>query len=172
VILVRALALAVALAACGPSNTQIAKLEAARVAEEFPIVPMQLVIARGGRGAVVLSLAADGELRDGQTIVGAVKGTRVVGSKGEERVAVLGDGRITHGDRRTPLRFEKDELVSDNEHRISIDDAGNVVFAPPMRGQRARTSFRFEGFAPKARRTALLVLLLVVLENEKIPEDE
>jgi hypothetical protein len=133
---------------------------------------MRLVIARGGRGAVVLSLAEDGALRDAQGLVGSVKGARVLGPKGEERVAVAGDGRVSHAGRRTPIRFEKDELVSDNERHISVDANGNVVFAPPMRGKRAKTTFRFDGFAPKARRTALLVLLSVVLENEPEPEDE
>lgn len=164
-------ALVLSLAACGPPAAQLAALEKQRVAEEFPVVPMQLVIARGGRGALVLSLADDGTLREGQTVVGSLKGTRVVGAKGEEIVAVEGDGRVTHAGKRTPIRFEREELESDNGRRISVDDAGAVVFAPPMHGRRARTTFRFEGFAPKARRTALLVLLVVVLENEKETEE-
>ena len=165
--------LALASTACGPSPAQIAKVEAARANEEFPIVAMQLVIVRGKRGALVLSLDKNGALRDGKEVVGAIKTGRVLGPKGEERIAIGPEGRVVYDGRRTPLRFsERDEIVSDNGKHIAIDDAGNVVFAPPMRRQRAY-SFKFEGFAPSARRTALLVFLLVVLENEKeAPEDE
>jgi hypothetical protein len=158
------------LAACGPPAAQLAAIEQKQVAADFPLVAMQLVIARGGRGALVLSLADDGTLREGQTVVATVKGNRVVNAKGEIVIAVEGDGRVSHAGRRTPIRFEGEELESDNNRRISVDDGGNVVFAPPMHGKRARTTFRFEGFAPKARRTALLVLLVVVLENDKDEE--
>ncbi len=167
------LVLALVSTGCGPSPAQIAKVEAARANEEFPIMAMQLVIVRGKRGALVLSLDKDGALRDSKEIVGKIKEGRVLGTKGEERLSIGPEGRVVYGGRRTPLRFaEKDEIVSDNGKRIAIDDAGNVVFAPPIRRQRAY-SFKFEGFSPSARRTALLVFLLVVLENEKdVPEDE
>lgn len=165
------LVVAVAFAACGPSPSQIAAVESTRIAEEFPIVPMKLVIVRGRSGAIVLALEKDGALRDEKALVGAVKAGRVVGTNGEERVAVLGDGRVTFGGRRTPLRFDGDALATDNGRRIAIDDSGNVVFSPPMRKGRGY-SLKFEGFAPAARRTALLVLMLVVYENEKDGPDD
>jgi hypothetical protein len=138
--------------------------------DPFPIVPLRLVIERGDSAAVVLSLDDKGLIHDSKSVVARLHDGRIDRPGGEARLTVAVDGNISFDGHDTTLRLtSKDDLVADNGRRISLGDDGRVVFTPPWKRSRGY-SFRVDGLVPKAKKTALLVLLYVVLDRS--PDDE
>jgi hypothetical protein len=138
--------------------------------DPFPAVPLRLVIERGDRAAVVVSLDDKGMLHDATSVVAHLHDGRIDRPSGEARLTVAVDGHIAFDGRDTTLRLTSgDELAANNGRRISLADDGRVVFTPPWKRSRGY-SFRIDGLVPKAKKTALLVLLFVVLDRS--PDDD
>jgi hypothetical protein len=152
-------ALALIVAACGARPAVVSG------PDPFPIVPMRLVIERGDSAAVVMSLDEKGVLHDTKGAVARLHDGRIDRTTGEARLTVAVDGSIAFDGRDTTLRLTSgDDLVARNGRRISLGDEGRVVFTPPWKRSRGY-AFRVDGLVPKAKKTALLVLLYVVLDR-------
>jgi len=152
-------ALALSVAGCGGRPAVV------RGPDPFPIVPLRLVIERGDSAAVVLSLDDKGMLHDTKSVVARLHDGRIDRASGEARLTVAVDGNISFDGHDTTLRLTSgNDLVADNGRRISLADDGRVVFTPPWKKSRGY-SFRIDGLVPKAKKTALLVLLYVVLDR-------
>jgi hypothetical protein len=133
--------------------------------DPFPIVPLRLYIERGDTSAMVLSLDDKGMLHDSKSVVAHLHDGRVDRPSGEARLTIAVDGNVSFDGHDTTLRLtSRDDLVADNGRRISLADDGHVVFTPPWKKSRGY-AFRIDGVVPKAKKTALLVLLYVVLDR-------
>ena len=136
------------------------------------VAPMQLVVSKAGEESkTVLELRADGTIWTGDREVASVQGDSIVSLQGKTLMTLSAAGVVD-----VPLAGKKatfdatDVLVSDEGKAVGVRDDGTPFFRGAERGSDTFPG-RFVGFAPEARRTAVMltVLLLIAMASDAPP---
>jgi hypothetical protein len=156
--------LAVAAAGCLPRP---AGPVAPAAGAPLPFYPMSLVFV-GPReaGEPIGGLLADGSIVSRHRgVVARLLPDRVVAPDGRPKIIVAPNGDVWLDPQQPPMRFDaRDALVSPKGEAIWVDDAGTPSWSEPGgRGLPSMEGVRFAPFTPAARRTAE-VLLIIIME--------
>ena len=128
----------------------------------FPLAAMSLVPEGGGEP--IASLGADGAISRGGHVVARIEGDRVLAPSGDEIVACGADHSLTFRGSAARARFSHDdEFVDADDTRVVVTDEGQPVLAPHGMHLGKTAPARVTPFEPKARRTAVLLVLLAMM---------
>jgi hypothetical protein len=131
----------------------------------LPLFPMALVfVGPGEQGEPIGALMADGSvvMKHGG-VVARFLPDRVVAPDGTPKVVVSPGGDVVVDPRLPPMRFDaRGALVSGKGEAIWVDDAGTPSWIAPGGGLPPMTNVRFTPFTPAARRTAEVLLMVIM----------
>ena len=132
----------------------------------LPLFPMSLVfVGPGEAGEPIGALLRDGSIvtkHDG--VVAHLLPDRVVARDGTPKIVVTPAGDVVIDPRLPPMRFDaRGALVSGRGEAIWVDDGGTPSWIAPHGGLPPMTNVRFTPFSPAARRTAE-VLVIIIME--------
>ena len=134
----------------------------------FPVAPMALLVREhdDAGGEPQIALAADGTITGRRRILGRVAGDRIVDPDGAEIVS-CGEARtLRFRGSRFQARFsEHDEFVDTDGTRVVVTDEGVPILAPRGMGIGQMAPGRFQPFDRRARRTAVMLVLLAMMQR-------
>jgi hypothetical protein len=152
--------------ATSPARAPGAPSAVAAPSVRFPVMPMTLVINNVARHEKhVLELRADATLWGDGSAVGKLDGARIVADDGSVLVSVADDGKVLAHGHPTPMRFEGDEVVAEGGAKLSVDEKGQLIFLAPGKDA-THMPINVEGYVVAAKRTALLLTVLVAMPSE------
>jgi hypothetical protein len=152
---------ALLLAACAPAPGSAPSTGAL-----LPVYPMSLVFAGPAEaGEPIGVLLADGSIvmKHGG-LVARLLPDRVVTADGRPQIVVSPSGEVRLDPSLPPMHFDaRGALVSPKGETIWVDDAGTPSWTEPGgRGLPPMDNVRFTPFTPAARRTAEVVLIVIM----------
>jgi hypothetical protein len=127
---------------------------------------MKFVPAKGSK-VKAMTLAADGSISEGDKVVAKIVGDTLQDAEGKTIATVSKDGVVTVPDSDKPLKFSDiGELENDAGMKVSVADDGTPTMVAKAKGKPDANLGKFEGFSPKTRRAAALMLALDELKKE------
>jgi hypothetical protein len=145
-----------------------AETKAAEPAPEPALVvqALKFVPAKGSK-VKAMELKDDGSIMEGEKVVAKIAGDTLEDAEGKTIATVSKDGTVTIPDAEKPLKFSDiNELESDAGMKISVADDGTPTKVANAKAKPNANLGKFEGFNPKVRRAAALMLALDELKKE------
>jgi hypothetical protein len=145
-----------------------AETKAAEAAPEPAVAVMALkfVPAKGSK-AKAMALKDDGSIMEGDTAVAKIVGDTLQDAEGNAIATVGKDGTVTIANSDKTLKFSDiGELERDDGMKVSVADDGTPTMVAKAKAKPDANLGKFEGFSPKGRRAAALMLALTELKKE------
>jgi len=127
---------------------------------------MKFVPAKGSK-AKAMTLSADGSISEGDKVVAKIVGDTLQDADGTPIATVGKDGTVTIAQSDKTLKFSDiGELDRDDGLKVSVADDGTPTMVAKAKAKPDANLGKFEGFNPKGRRVAALMLALNELKKE------
>jgi hypothetical protein len=151
-----------------PANPPADNAKPAEAAPEAAVVVAALKFVPGkGSKAKAMALKEDGSVMEGDKVVAKISSDTLQDAEGNTIATVSKDGVVTIPNAEKPLKFSDiGELESDAGMKISVADDGTPTKVEKAKAKPDSNLGKFEGFNPKVRRAAALMLALEDLKKE------
>ena len=127
---------------------------------------LKFVPAKGSK-AKAMTLTADGSISEGDKVVAKIVGDTLQDADGTPIATVSKDGVVTIAQSDKTLKFSDiGELDRDDGMKVSVADDGTPTMVAKAKAKPDANLGKFEGFNPKGRRVAALMLALNELKKE------
>ena len=156
----------VAAASASPAPVVASAAPSSGSAGPLVIVPLHLHSEGPSTGSHAADLRADGTLTMDGTVIARIDGTRVLSPAGDVLLQVSSDGHLE-----SPGRSGGAELTSNGEiigpGASIVVTAEGAVEAHGANGQVSQAPFRFDAMPANARRTAAVIVALMLIPTEE-----